>query len=104
MSRLANEHCAKNLSAYVQGTIPAGERRVLLTKWVGQAWAEVSANKEMIQRTFRKCGISIPIDGSADDDINIEGLADYTVGEDEDEEGEELEADQDLDDPFQDLD
>ena len=77
---------------------------MLLTKWVGKAWAEVPANKEMIQRTFRKCDISIPIDGSANDDINIKGLADYTVGEDEDEEGEELETDQDLDHPFQDMD
>ena len=32
----------------------------------------------MIQRTFRKCGISVPIDGSADGDIQLEGLADYT--------------------------
>ena len=82
--RLANDHCAQNLSVYVQGTISAGERRVLLTLSVGQAWEEVSANEELIQQTFCKCGISVPIDGSADSDIKIEGLADYTVGDTED--------------------
>ena len=95
--RLANDHCAQNLSTYVQGTIPAGERRVLLTRWVGQAWEEVSANKEMIQQTFHKCGISVPIDRSADSDIHIEGLADYTVRDPE----EDGEADL-SDDPFMD--
>ena len=105
VSRLANDHCAQNLSAYVQG-----ERRVLLTKWVGQAWEEVSANKQMIQRTFRKCGISVPIDGSADGDIQLEGLPDYTVqedgvdeGDEEDENNMEAEMDED-DDPFVNLD
>lgn len=47
------------------------------------AWAEVSANKSMIRRAFEKCGISVPIDGSGDQLINIKGLSDYTVEEDE---------------------
>ena len=34
VSRLANDYCAQNLSAYIQGTISAGERRVLLIWWV----------------------------------------------------------------------
>ena len=34
VSQIANNHCAQNLSAYVQVTISAGERRVLLTRWV----------------------------------------------------------------------
>ena len=84
---------------------------MLLTKWVGQAWEEVSANKQMIKRTFRKCGISVPIDGSADDEIQLEGLADYTVqedgvdeGDEEDEDNMEAEMDDDDDDPFVNLD
>ena len=31
--------------------------------------------------TFEKCGISVPIDGSRDDQINIQGLSNYTVRE-----------------------
>lgn len=36
----------------------------------------------MIIRSFKKVGISLPIDGSQDkDEINIEGLKDYTIEE-----------------------
>ena len=54
----------------------------------------------------RKCGISVPIDGWADGDIQLEGLADYTVqgdgvdeGHKEDEDDMEAEMD-DGDVPF----
>ena len=52
----------------------------------------------MIIRSFKKCGISVAIDGSEDDQINIESLDDYTVGESEDE------ATDDESDPFEDID
>ena len=41
-------------------------------------------------RNFRKCGISVLIDGSYDEDINISSLPNYKVGEEE-REDEELE-------------
>ena len=31
--------------------------------------------------SFKKCGISVPIDGSEDSEINIIGPEDYTIGE-----------------------
>ena len=68
----------------MRGSIPAAERRVLFTKWVGEAWEEVTVNKAMIVRAFAKCGISLPIDGSRDAKINIKDLEDYTVGEESD--------------------
>ena len=37
----------------------------------------------MIQRAFRKCGISVVVYGSEDDEIHIEGLEDYTVDTDD---------------------
>ena len=49
--------------------------------------------KDMVIRSFRKCGISVPIDGSSDDDINISSLPRYKVGEKEEGEHEELEGD-----------
>ena len=107
ISRLANAHCAENLTAYVQGTIPAGERRVLLTRWVAQAWEEVSANRDMVIRSFRKCGISLPIDGTLDSEINLEGIPDYKVdgeGSSELVDEDDMEADvEDEDDPFADV-
>ena len=81
VSRLANEHVADNLEKYVQGSIPAGERRILLTRWVGQAWDEISTKTGTIIWSFRKCAISVPIDGSADEDINIQGFEAYVVEE-----------------------
>ena len=51
----AAQHMEENLEAYLTGKFTAGERRVLLTQWVGQAW-EI--------RSFKKCGISTAADGS----------------------------------------
>ncbi len=48
------------------------------------AWEELSQKKEMVVRAFGKCGISVPIDGSEDSDINIKDVDDYVVGSDED--------------------
>ena len=50
----------------------------------------------MVRRSFKKCGISVAIDGSEDDEINIKGLEDYSVGDEGDATDDE--------DPFADLD
>ena len=56
------------------------ERRILMTQWVGQAWESIHHElQHTIQRSFRKCGITVAIDGSEDDDINIRGLDNYRV-------------------------
>jgi len=51
-----------------------------MAQWVGEAWESI--HKELqptIQRSFRKCGIIVAIDGSEDDQINIRGLNNYQV-------------------------
>ena len=83
----------------MRGRITANERRNLFIKWVGKAWEEISAKKDMIIRSFKKCGISVAVDGSEDDQINIETLNDYIVDESDDDE-----ATDDDSDPFEDLD
>ena len=40
---------------------------------------KVSRNKEIIKRSFVKCGISHNLDGAEDSDINIEGIPDYKL-------------------------
>jgi hypothetical protein len=97
---MANSHVQENLEDYVRGRITASERRILFTKWVGKAWEEISAKKDMIIRSFKKCGISVAVDGSEDAQINIETLNDYIVGESDDDD----EATDDDSDPFEDLD
>lgn len=93
-----------NLNAYVQGGIKAGVRRILFTKWIGEAWEQISSDVEMIVRSFRKVGIAVLIDGSKDkDEININGLEDYEVEEDNSEDEESGSEDEDSsqeNDPF----
>ena len=80
----------------MRGEINASKRHILLTKWIGQTWEEISSKKEMVCRSFKKCGISVAIDGSEDDEINIKGLEDYSVGDEGDATDDE--------DPFDDVD
>ena len=83
VDQLATEHMAANLESFMSGKITASERRILFTKWVGTAWQDISRRlRETMIRSFEKCGIALPLDGSRDSEINIEGLDDYEVGED----------------------
>ena len=99
VEKQATQHLQENLSAYVRGQINTVERRVLITKWVANAWDNVASNVNMVIRSYRKCGIPVAIDGSEDDDINIEGLAEYSVRSD----SSDSEATDEESDPFADL-
>ena len=57
----------------------SSERGVLTTKWVANAWEKLYKNKEMIIRSFVKCGITNKIDGSEDDEVSIRGLEGYIM-------------------------
>ena len=56
------------------------------------AWQEISRRvKDTIIRSFVKCGIiALPISGSSDSEINIDGLPDYRMNESADVEEIEL--------------
>lgn len=41
----ALQHIQDNLDGYLNGKFTAGERRILLTKWVGEAWEDLAKNK-----------------------------------------------------------
>ena len=71
------DHLDKNLDQYVDGKINASQRRVLTTKWVGEAWSKVGKMKDPIIRSFKRCGLSVALDGSENDEVNIEGLPEY---------------------------
>ena len=62
-------HMSENLQLYTEGKLSASDRQVLLTKSVGKAWQEVNQSKDTIIRSFKKCGISLDLSGSEDDDI-----------------------------------
>ena len=93
----ATKHLQENLNSHVQGTKNTNERRVLIIKWVGSAWEELSTKTNMVICSFIKCGISVPPKGSRDDEINLNGLEDYTV--DSEDEGDPFSDEDDVEDP-----
>ena len=51
-----------------------------MTKWVGQAWQEISASlQELINAVFKSIGISLPADESEDDLVKLCGLPEYRI-------------------------
>lgn len=55
-----------------------GQHRVVTTEAVGQAWEEWHksiARRKIIIQSFRDTGISLPVDGSCDHELNIKGFA-----------------------------
>ena len=78
VDRLTTEHLFANSELFMSEKVSAGDRRVLFTKWVGTAWQEISCRlKDTVIRSFVKCGIALPIHGSRDTELNIDGLPDY---------------------------
>ena len=73
------KHLEENLQRYTEGKISASERRLLVTKWVGKACAEVGSNRDMVVRSFKKCGISLSLDGSKNGKIHIESIEEYEL-------------------------
>ena len=73
------KHLSENLHLYTEDKLPVSEIRVLTTNWVADGWEKVSRNKEIIKRSFAKCGISYNLDGTEDNDINIEEIPDYQL-------------------------
>ena len=60
------------------GTISAEKRRVLMTKWVGEAWDEVKSREHFIFWMFQKPGCLMTVDGTEDEHIKPQGLGNYT--------------------------
>lgn len=59
-----------------------GDRRVLTTCCVGDAWYEFCIEKQdLVKRIFRKVGLSLPIDGSADHELDIKGFQQINIGD-----------------------
>ena len=50
-----------------------------MTKWVGEAWSKVGKMKDSIIRSFKKHSLSVVLDGSESDEVNIEGFPKYQM-------------------------
>jgi hypothetical protein len=81
LKRLADQYIDEHEVEWVQGKYTVGQRRVLLTKWVGQAWDDIHAEDgDMIRRAFKQVGLGLPIDGSQDHEIKIKDFSEGQVG------------------------
>ena len=81
---LADEHYDKHHKKYAFEKYTVGERRVMLTEWVSQAWREFHKNlikSELIRKTFRQVGLSLAVDGSEDHELWIKDIPDVQVGD-----------------------
>ena len=63
-----------NLEKWETNALTASDRRVLITQWVGAAMDKVDNRPEYRFRLFEKCGMAMTVDGSGDENINLEGV------------------------------
>ena len=50
----------------------AAEKRILITKWVGEAWDDlVQNNYTTIMSSFTRTGVFLPVDGSQDHLVKV---------------------------------
>ena len=76
---LFEDHLDKHLELYVEGKLSASQRRILMTKWIGQAWNKISGMKESNVRSFRKCGLLVALDGSENAQVSIDCIPKYEI-------------------------
>ncbi|PUU75421.1 hypothetical protein B9Z19DRAFT_1067453 [Tuber borchii] len=59
-----------------------GQRRILTTNCIGDAWYKFCIEKkEIVEAVFRKVGLSLPADGSNDKELDIKGFGDIEIGD-----------------------
>ena len=59
-----------------------GDRRVMTTQCVGEAFSQFHTTKaNLISRSFHKTGLSLPINGSLDSELDIKGFTNLEIGD-----------------------
>jgi transposase-like protein len=81
IEELADRYIDEHEVEWVEGRYSVGDRRVLLTKWVGQAWEDMhTEDGDMIRQAFKQVGLGLPVDGSQDHEIKIKDFPEVQVG------------------------
>lgn len=77
---LTDEAIIEHSSTFEKWT--TAQRRVLTTWCVGDAWYGFCIEKQqLVKKVFRKVGLSLPVDGSADHELDIKGFAGLEIGD-----------------------
>ncbi|OBT71594.1 hypothetical protein VF21_09541 [Pseudogymnoascus sp. 05NY08] len=76
----ADDHYDAHIQQWTDGKYTIGERRVMLTHWVAQAWKRLHTKyEETIVKAFRSVGMSLNPNGSEDFELKIKALDDIIV-------------------------
>ena len=70
------KHLEENLQRYTEGKICLWKKR---TSGLCKAWTEVGSNRDMVVRSFKKCCISLSLDGSENGEIHIKIIGEYEL-------------------------
>jgi hypothetical protein len=84
IKELSEIHYDNYMEEWENHKYTVGERRILVTHWVGQAWREFhkdKKSKELIVKTFEKLGLSLAVDGSQDEKLHVKDMPDIQVGD-----------------------
>jgi len=75
-------HIDQHIEQWKAGKYTVGDRRVLITQWVAEAWEKLhKEHKDTIIKTFRQVGLSLNPNRSEDSELKIKDLPDIVVGE-----------------------
>ena len=78
----AELHYDAHMDEWARGKFSVGDRRIMLTQWVGKAWIKFhEQHRGTIVRSFRKIGVTLAIDGSEDEELAIKDIPDVEVGD-----------------------
>ena len=76
------ESSHERLEQWKNGNVSASERRILFTKWLGDAWEDYSSNnQEQITAAFKRCGMYNDINGRENHLVSVRKGFQYTVPE-----------------------
>lgn len=91
IEKITDKHVHANRKQWLEGTFTASERRIIMTKWVGEAWSDTCKDQtDAVVKCFKSCGISNKIDGTEDHLIHFQGIDSYTFETEERAEDEEI--------------
>ena len=69
------ESSQERLNAWSDGKVSASERRILMTRWAGDAWDTLSSMT--IIKAFKHCGVANDINGKENDKVRVQNLRTY---------------------------
>ena len=82
IKELSEIHYDNNMEQWEHGKYSIGDWRIMITKWVGQAWQELHLEQShIIVKAFRRVGFTLAIYGSEDEELHVKDILNIQVGD-----------------------